>query len=183
MWQLLKHLIWQHQFRQLRLLTFHLYWGCNVFFMLAMKGKCVKLYVILMILPCLWFTWGGQLMEIDSKRTNSKSLEDQRMDLLSRFMGLRMQQKERKFEHVDKNKKQEGFSNGFLRDIVISFILVGRDTTYECVLLIFSWKTYQLVLDICFHLSYRLIMVLLVVIMQPSHWRHNTWWNHNHIKI
>jgi hypothetical protein len=66
---------------------------------------------------------------------------------------------------------------------VISFILVGRDTTYECVLLIFSWKTYQLVLDICFHLSYRLIMVLLVVIMQPSHWRHNTWWNHNHIKI
>ncbi len=77
-------------------------------------------------------------MKIDSKRTNSKSLEDQCMDLLSRFMGLRMQQKERKFEHVDKNKKHEGFSNGFLRDILISFILVGRDTTYECVLLIFS---------------------------------------------
>jgi hypothetical protein len=49
-----------------------------------------------------------------------------------------MQQKERNFEHVDKHKKQEGFSNGFLRDIVINLILVGRDTTYECVLLIFS---------------------------------------------
>ncbi len=72
----------------------------------------------------------NQLMEIDSKRTNSKSLEDQHMDLLSRFMGLPMQQKERSFEHVDKNKKQEGFSNGFLQDIVISFILVQKDTTY-----------------------------------------------------
>jgi hypothetical protein len=41
-----------------------------------------------------------------------------------------MQQKERNFEHVDKNKKQEGFSNGFLQDIVISFILARRDTTY-----------------------------------------------------
>ncbi len=46
-----------------------------------------------------------QLMEIDSKRTSSKSLEYQRMHLLSRFMGLPMQQKERKFEHMD--KKQE----------------------------------------------------------------------------
>jgi hypothetical protein len=44
-------------------------------------------------------------------------------------MGLPMQQKERNFQHVDENKKQ-GFSNGFLRDIVISFILAGRDTTY-----------------------------------------------------
>jgi hypothetical protein len=43
-----------------------------------------------------------------------------------------MQQKERNFEHVDKNKKQEGFSNGFLQDIVISFILARRDTTYAC---------------------------------------------------
>ncbi len=50
-----------------------------------------------------------QLMEIDSKRTNSKSLEDQHMDLLSRFMGLPMQQKERNFEHVDKNKRQKAF--------------------------------------------------------------------------
>ncbi len=71
-----------------------------------------------------------QLMEIDSKRTNSKSLEGQHMDLLSRFMGLPMQQKERNFEHLDDNKKQEGFSNGFLQDITISFILARRDTTY-----------------------------------------------------
>jgi hypothetical protein len=35
-----------------------------------------------------------QLMEIDSKRTNSKSLEDQH---LSRFMGLPKQQKENNF--------------------------------------------------------------------------------------
>jgi len=47
-----------------------------------------------------------QLMKIGSKRTNSKKLEDQHMDLLSRFMGLPMQQKERNFEHVDENKKQ-----------------------------------------------------------------------------
>jgi hypothetical protein len=47
-----------------------------------------------------------QLMEIDYKRISSKSLEDQHMDLLSRFMGLPMQQKEINFEDVDKYKKQ-----------------------------------------------------------------------------
>ncbi|CAK9219789.1 unnamed protein product [Sphagnum troendelagicum] len=58
-----------------------------------------------------------QLIEITSGRTRSESLEGQHMDLLSRFMGLPAQEKERTF------------SDGFLRDIVINFILAGRDTT------------------------------------------------------
>ncbi|KAH9567614.1 hypothetical protein CY35_03G035300 [Sphagnum magellanicum] len=70
-----------------------------------------------------------QLMEIASGRTTLESLEDQHMDLLSRFMGLPAQEKERSVEHGDKNQKQEAFSDRFLRDIVISFILAGRDTT------------------------------------------------------
>jgi cytochrome P450 len=70
-----------------------------------------------------------QLMEIASGRTRLESLEDQHMDLLSRFMGLPAQEKERSVEHEDKNWKQEAFSDRFLRDIVISFILAGRDTT------------------------------------------------------
>jgi cytochrome P450 len=70
-----------------------------------------------------------QLMEIASGRTTLESLEDQHMDLLSRFMGPPAQEKERSVEHEDKNQKQEAFSDRFLRDIVISFILAGRDTT------------------------------------------------------
>jgi cytochrome P450 len=70
-----------------------------------------------------------QLIEIASGRTRSESLEGQHMDLLSRFMGLPQQEKERSVEHEEKNWKQEAFSDRFLRDIVISFILAGRDTT------------------------------------------------------
>ncbi|CAM6049625.1 unnamed protein product, partial [Sphagnum compactum] len=71
-----------------------------------------------------------QLVEIASGRTNSENLEDQNMDLLSRFMGLPVQEKDsRTVEHEDENNKQGAFSDGFLRDIVINFILAGRDTT------------------------------------------------------
>jgi cytochrome P450 len=70
-----------------------------------------------------------QLIEITSGRTKSESLEGQHMDLLSRFMGLPAQEKERSVEYEDKNWKQEAFSDRFLRDFVISFILAGRDTT------------------------------------------------------
>ncbi|KAH9567638.1 hypothetical protein CY35_03G035700 [Sphagnum magellanicum] len=71
-----------------------------------------------------------QLVDIASGRTNSENLEDQNMDLLSRFMGLPVQEKDsRTVEHEDENHKQGAFSDGFLRDIVINFILAGRDTT------------------------------------------------------
>jgi cytochrome P450 len=121
-----------------------------------------------------------QLMEIASGRTRLESLEDQHMDLLSRFMGLPAQEKERSVEHEDKNQKQEAFSDRFLRDIVISFILAGRDTTSAglfttSILSSFGFfrlelgsVTYDLVLNICLDLFYRPIMVLLVALMQPS---------------
>ncbi|CAK9872655.1 unnamed protein product, partial [Sphagnum jensenii] len=71
-----------------------------------------------------------QLVDIASGRTNSENLEDQNMDLLSRFMGLPVQEKDSStVEHEDENHKQGAFSDGFLRDIVINFILAGRDTT------------------------------------------------------
>jgi cytochrome P450 len=121
-----------------------------------------------------------QLMEIASGRTRLESLEDQHMDLLSRFMGLPAQEKERSVEHDDKNQKQEAFSDRFLRDIVISFILAGRDTTsaglfttsilssFGFIRLELGSVTYDLVLNICLDLFYRPIMVLLVALMQPS---------------
>jgi cytochrome P450 len=121
-----------------------------------------------------------QLMEIASGRTRLESLEDQHMDLLSRFMGLPAQEKERSVEDEDKNQKQEAFSDRFLRDIVISFILAGRDTTSAglfttSILSSFGFfrlelgsVTYDLVLNICLDLFYRLVMVLLVALMQPS---------------
>jgi cytochrome P450 len=121
-----------------------------------------------------------QLMEIASGRTRLESLEDQHMDLLSRFMGLPAQEKERSVEHEDKNQKQEAFSDHFLRDIVISFILAGRDTTSAGLFttsilsslgffrLQLGSVTYDLVLNICLDLFHRPIMVLLVALMQPS---------------
>jgi cytochrome P450 len=121
-----------------------------------------------------------QLMEIASGRTRLESLEDQHMDLLSRFMGLPAQEKERSVEDEDKNQKQEAFSDQFLRDIVISFILAGRDTTSAglfttSILSSFGFfrielgsVTYDLVLNICLDLFYRPIMVLLVALVQPS---------------
>jgi cytochrome P450 len=121
-----------------------------------------------------------QLMEIASGRTTLESLEDQHMDLLSRFMGLPAQEKERSVEHEDKNQKQEAFSDRFLRDIVISFILAGRDTTSAGLFttsilsslgffrLELGSVTYDLVLNICLDLFHRPIMVLLVAFMQPS---------------
>ncbi len=120
-------------------------------------------------------------MDIASGWTNSENLEYQNMDLLSRFMGLPVQEKDsRSVEHEDENHKQGAFSDGFLRDIVINFILAGRDTTSAglfttSILSSFGFfrldltsLTHQLVLNICLDLSCRLIMVLLVALTQLS---------------
>ncbi len=122
-----------------------------------------------------------QLVDIASGRTNTENLEDQNMDLLSRFMGLPVQEKDsRTVEHEDENHKQGAFSDGFLRDIVINFILAGRDTTsaglfttsllssFGFFRLDLTSLTHHLVLNICLDLSYRPIMVLLVALMQLS---------------